>query len=319
MPAFYRQHPGAVLSTTIDKYIFISANPKFDGTIRLSYAKTENVTSVEELSHELVKSAMKHLGLERGVEMVSIADVPGKGTGLGSSSTFTVGLLHALDQYRKLWLGDEFERPTEYAHWLAETAFSVEVHNGSKIMGKQDQYAAAYGGFNFFVFSDQGVEVERLMLDPDMLVELERHLLLLFTGTARSSQDVLPQQQASTMANKSTFANLKEMTAIARRLSTELIRGNFYEVGEALHNNWLLKRELVDGISNEQINSWYQTALLNGATGGKVLGAGGGGFLLFFASPEKHAAIVAATGLRPVDFGFEKEGSKVIYMAGLDD
>jgi len=274
LPAFYKLHPGAVLSTTINKYIFIVANPKFDGKIRLSYAKTENVTSVAQLTHDLVKAVLRRLDLERGVEMVSIADVPGKGTGLGSSSTFTVGLLHALDQYRKLWLDGEFERPKEYERWLAETAFTVEAKDNFKVMGKQDQYAAAYGGINFFVFSDDGVEVEPIVLDPETIKELESHLLLLFMGISRSSQDVLPEQQARTMSNKAAFENLKEMVSIARRLAGHLIKGNIQEVGVAMDNNWVLKKELALGISNKQIDFWYKRAMKAGATGGKVLGAG---------------------------------------------
>ncbi|MDP9315396.1 MAG: GHMP kinase [Chloroflexota bacterium] len=304
--AFYAHEPGAVLSTTIDKYIYITVNPKFDRQIRASYAITEIVDHVADLQHELIREGLRVVGIDGGIEITSISDVPSRGTGLGSSSSYTVGLLHALYAHKGRYVG---------AARLASEACAIEIERCAKPIGKQDQYIAAFGGLQLIQFNpDESVFVNPIVCRADTKRRLEQRLLLLYTGLARSADDLLAEQQSNTSQAKTRDA-LRSMTRLAFDLRTALCADDVDSFGEMLHEGWLLKRGLASGITSSVIDDWYAAARRVGARGGKLLGAGGGGFLLLDAPPDQHAAICAALPqLRPVPFGFEPQGSKIIYV-----
>jgi D-glycero-alpha-D-manno-heptose-7-phosphate kinase len=263
LPAFYSKETGAVLSTSIDKYIYITVNKKFDRKIRASYSVTEIVDKVEDLRHELIRESLNLVNPPHGIEITSISDIPSQGTGLGSSSTYTVGLLNALYAYIGQQAGAEH---------LAQEACFIEIERCGKPIGKQDQYIAAYGGLQFIQFnSDESVFVDPVICQLETKVKLQRRLLLLYTGLTRSANGILAEQGKNTKSDEEKRATLRRMTNLAHELRQ--------------------------------------------AIGGKVLGAGGGGFLLLYAPPECHGDIIRALpGLRPVNFNFEPQGSKIIYI-----
>jgi D-glycero-alpha-D-manno-heptose-7-phosphate kinase len=303
LPAFYQHRPGAVVSTTIDKYVYIVVNPRFHSTIRVGYSRTEIVETPIDLEHELVREALLMLGIDKGIEIVSIADVPA-GTGLGSSSSFTVGLLNALHAYLGQRVGPE---------QLAQEACEIEINRCGKPIGKQDQYAAAYGGLRYMRFlpDRHDVQIEPVLCWERTRRLLEEHLMLLYTGQQRKSSTILATQ------GKEAGDHLDEMSQMAE-LAIELRRAlgdNYYQAtGDLLHMNWVLKRSLADGISNAQLDWAYREALLHGARGGKITGAGGGGFLLLYAPPDCQSSIEAALPeLRRLPFHFTQAGSQIIY------
>jgi D-glycero-alpha-D-manno-heptose-7-phosphate kinase len=307
LAAYYHHAPGAVVSTAINKYIYITVNQKFDRSIRASYAVTEIVDRVAELQHELIREALTMTHITGGIEITSISDVPSRGTGLGSSSSYTVGLLHALYAFGGRSVG---------AERLAREACAIEIERCRKPIGKQDQYSAAYGGLQFIQFNpDESVFVDPIICLPATKRRLQEQLLMLYTGVTRSADNVLAEQRAQTEAHSAQRDVLRQMTQQAHELRDALCRDDLDSFGDILHEGWLMKRRLASGVSTPQIDSWYERARANGAIGGKILGAGGGGFLLVFAPPERHAAIAAALPeLRPVPFGFEPQGSKIIYV-----
>jgi D-glycero-alpha-D-manno-heptose-7-phosphate kinase len=304
LSAFYRRESGAVVSCAIDKYITIAVNEKFDGKVRASYSTTEIVDEASDLKHDLIRESLAHVNITRGIEVVSISDVPGEGTGLGSSSSYTVGLLNALYVYRNARLCPER---------LAYEACCVEIEDCGRPIGKQDQTIAAFGGVQFIRFSpDETVAVEPAACNAKTLEALQDNLLLLYTGITRSAGDILRVQQAN-MAREAVRANVREMVRIAYRMRECLRFGNVDAVGELLHQGWLYKRALADGITSKQIDAWYNAAREAGAVGGKLLGAGGGGFLLFYAPADRHDDITNALGLRRVPFKFAHAGSQIVY------
>ena len=307
LPVFYRKYGGAVVSTAINQFVYITVNKKFDQRIRVSYSKTEEARSVERIRHPLVREAMKLLGLKGGVEITSIADIPARGSGLGSSSTFTVGLLHALHAYAERYAS---------AEQLAREACEIEIQRCGEPIGKQDQYAAAFGGFNFIEFNpDDSVSVEPILCKRETLQRLQQNLLVFYTGIVRSASAILKDQQEIVLAEKSKQKVLCRMVELARELKAELQRNNLDAFGEIIHANWELKRSLTDQISTSQIDTWYQTARQRGAIGGKLLGAGSGGFMMFYAPPERHEAIMdGLKDLRRIDIRFEPQGSKIIFV-----
>jgi D-glycero-alpha-D-manno-heptose-7-phosphate kinase len=311
LPAFYRQEPGAVVSTAINKYIYITVNPKFDEKIRASYSRTEIVDSVDDLRHELIREALKLVGIEGAIEITSISDIPSQGTGLGSSSTYTVGLLNALYAYKSHLPG---------AERLAREACQIEIERCGKPIGKQDQYIAAYGGLQFIRFNpDESVFVDPVVCKPRTREQLQRGLLMLYTGLVRSSDEILGEQSHNTQADEGKRASLRRMVGYAERMREALLRGDLGGFGEVLHANWMEKRWLASGVSKPCIDEWYERARAHGAIGGKILGAGGGGFLLLYAPPERHSEIRATLpGLRPMDFCFSPQGSKLIYIEEND-
>lgn len=307
LPAFYRREPGAVVSTAINKYIYITVNRKFDHKIRASYSVTEMVDTVDELKHELIREALRLVGIDGGIEITSISDIPSQGTGLGSSSSYTVGLLNALYAYTGRLV--EAER-------LAREACQIEIEICGKPIGKQDQYIAAYGGLKYIQFCpDETVEVTPIFCSRQAREELERNLLLLYTGVTRSADVILSQQSENTHHQAKARASLRRIRRLAHTLRDALAHDDLTTFGECLHQGWLEKRCLARGISNPEIDRWYDIALQHGALGGKVLGAGGGGFLLLYVPAERHQAILEALpALRPVPFRFEPQGSKIIYV-----
>lgn len=307
LPAFYRHEPGAVVSMAINKYIYINVNTKFDHQIRASYSITEIVESVDELKHQLIREALKLVGCDRGIEITSISDIPSQGTGLGSSSTYTVGLLNALYAYTGQLAGAE--RLGREASW-------IEIDQCGAPIGKQDQYIAAYGGLQFIQFNpDDTVFVDPVICKPETRQLLERRLLLLYTGTTRQTGDVLREQRANTERDDVRRRDLAQMVAMAHDLRAALAADDLSALGEVLHEGWLRKRKLASGISSQCIDEWYERGRAAGALGGKILGAGGGGFLLLYAPEERHEAIRAALPeLRQVPFAFEPQGSKIIYV-----
>ena len=307
LPAFYRQEAGAVVSTTINKYIYITVNPKFDEKIRASYSRTEIVNSVDELKHELIRESLKLVRIENGIEITSISDIPSQGTGLGSSSTYTVGLLNALYAYRNYFAG---------AERLAREACTIEIDRNNKPIGKQDQYIAAYGGLQFIRFNpDESVFVDPIVCEPKTREHLQEGLLMLYTGLVRSADDILREQSHNTQTDRDKRKGLRNMVSLAGQMREALLRNDLNGFGEVLHAGWMEKRKLASGITKPCIDKWYDKARAHGAIGGKILGAGGGGFLLLYAPPERHPAICEALPeLRPIEFRFSPQGSKLIYV-----
>lgn len=286
-PSFYQEEPGACVAAAIDKYVYVTVNPKYDGSIRAAYSVTEDVQDVNALHHELIREVLIATGL-RAVEVHSIADVPG-GTGLGSSSAFTVGLLRAL-------------LPDASAYALAEAACNIELGCCRKPIGKQDQYTAAYGGINLLGFTPERVTVSPIACDLDAL---SSHCLLLDTGLTRAGDagQVLAGQQQDR-------GDVRQLAAFARDVARFFSDGEFRAAGMLMHAAWDIKRKYV---STPVLDTAYLRARQAGAWGGKLCGAGGGGFLLFLAPPERHAAIVQALGLRHVPIRIGVPGCQVVY------
>lgn len=305
LPAFYRRHGGAVVSTAIDKYVYVSVNRKFDGGIRLAYSKTEEVDRLEDVEHRLFKATFERLGVSGGVEVTTTADIPSRGTGLGSSSSFTVGLIQALSAFN-----GRYVTPDELGAWSSE----IEIERCGEPIGKQDQYAAAFGGFNLIAFNpDDSVSVTPVVMPLDVRDRLERRIVVFYTGITRSASTILAEQSAATAADRQKQDALARMVALAHELRDELQRGHVDSFGEMLEENWRLKKTLARGVSNGAIDDWYDAARNAGALGGKLLGAGAGGFLMFYAPSERHVEIERALGLRRVLFGFEPLGSRVLF------
>jgi D-glycero-alpha-D-manno-heptose-7-phosphate kinase len=306
LPSFYREHGGAVVSTAIDKYVYVTVNTKFDNGVRIAYSRTEEVNSVEEIEHRLVKATLKLLNLTGGIEITTIADVPSRGTGLGSSSSFTVGLLHALNAHMGRYASPER---------LSRESCTVEIDLCGDPIGKQDQYAAGFGGFNHILFRpDDSVVVSPVICRPSTIDQIRRQTLVFYTGVTRSASAVLKQQNTEVINRSEKRRVLQRMAGLADVLRDELQRDNASAFGEILHENWELKRTLADGVSTPVIDSWYAAARSVGASGGKLLGAGGGGFLMLFAPESAHNAIkLALSGLRHVNIGFEPLGSRIIF------
>ncbi len=301
-PEFYRREGGCVLTTAIDKYVFVIIKARFDDLIRVGYTRTEMVERVDEVRHDLVREALRVTGIPRGVEISTMADIPSRGSGLGSSSTVTVGLLNAMHAYR-----NDF-RPAED---LAREACYIELEALGRPMGKQDQYIAAYGGIRFIRFHPDGqVEVETVALPPATHRLLTQNLLLFFTGKTRDSSTILAEQRENI---SDRMAILREIKALAEEGRRALEAGQVDEIGRLLHENWLLKKRLASRVSNGDLDGMYETARRAGALGGKLSGAGGGGFLLLYCPPERQEQVRATlAGYRELPFQLEPDGSKVI-------
>lgn len=306
LASFYRQSPGAVLSVAIDKYMYISSHQFFEPVqIRVKYSKTETVSKLADMEHPILRTVLKKFKVKGGLEISSIADVP-SGTGMGSSSSFTVGLLHNLYAYNNQVVNKET---------LAREACEVEIDLLKEPIGKQDQYAAAYGGMNIFRFyENESVATEQLHLSADKLQKLEDNLVMFYIGNQRKASDVLREQNKNTESKKDTFKALQEMVILVDELKKSLYSGSLNDFGKILHENWLLKRQLAKNITSLQIDDIYNIGIKNGAKGGKLLGAGGGGFMLFYCEKSKQAQLEKSLkGLRKFDFAFDHEGSKLIY------
>jgi len=304
IPSFYEKQPGAVISTTINKYIYITINDNFDNNIRAKYSKTEVVEKYDNLRHPLIRECLKIAGIDSYIEITSLADIPSRGMGLGSSSSFTVGLLNALFAYKGKILDKKI---------LAELACKVEIDILKHPIGKQDQYAAAYGGLNLFKFHKNKVII-RPIKNTKLTNKLEENLLLMYTGKFRNANKILSKQKEDVEKDIKKFKNLQEMVKLTELLNKNFLIGDTQNFGDILEKNWLLKKKLSKGISNKKFDSWYEIAKKYGANGGKILGAGGGGFLLLFSLKKNHNQIIKhLPKLKNCDFKFENEGSKIIY------
>jgi D-glycero-alpha-D-manno-heptose-7-phosphate kinase len=302
-PSFYCSEGGAVLSSAIDKYIFVSIKKRFDRKIRIGYTRTEMVDSVDEVQHELIREALRKTGITQGVEITTMGDIPDAGSGLGSSSTVTVGALQAMYTY----LGKIVT-----AEQLAREACEIEIEKLEKPIGVQDQYISAYGGFRFIEFKPSGeIQVQEMNLDPALMRQLNDNLMLFFTGVTRRSAVILNEQKNNIHDRLYVLRTLKQMAYQAR---DELLRGNVDAIGELLHESWMFKKQLASQISNPEIDEMYRAAREAGATGGKISGAGGGGFLLLYCPYERQEAVrYTLRNLQELPFLMEQDGSKVIF------
>ncbi|HSC45746.1 MAG TPA: hypothetical protein VLC94_07930 [Candidatus Acidoferrum sp.] len=309
LPEFYRRATGAVLSCTIDKAMYIAVHPYFHDKIRIKYSKTEDVASAAEVEHPLVRECLNLVGIERGMEIASFADVPA-GTGMGSSSAFTVGLLHAL--YTRA--GKKVA-----ARELATAACEIELERVGAPIGKQDQYAAAFGGMNFIEFRGDGsVEVQRVNCSDGTRDELSARLMFFYIGQERPAASILSEQSRN-MGDTAKFRNVEKMVELARALRKTLERNNLDSFGDILNEGWKLKQGLASGITNATVERNYATALEAGASGGKLLGAGAGGFLLLYCREEKQKEVRdALNGLRELRVALSGSGSEVVHNDGLN-
>ncbi len=305
LPSFYRDHGGgAVASAAIDRYVHVLVNPKFDRAIRVAYSRTENVNQLEELQHGLVREAMRLADVTEALEIHTIADIPSEGTGLGSSSTLTVGLLNALYAYRGL-----LKEPAE----LADEACRIEIDRLNGTVGKQDQYIAAFGGVQYFDFhADETVRVSPIPLSRADRERLSDHLSLFYTGITRRAEGILKEQSARTGSNRDALYRIRDLAGEAR---TAIVSGEYARLGAILDEGWQLKRGLSSGISTEEIDRRYAAARAAGAYGGKITGAGGGGFLLLMHPPERSRQI--ADALAPMErlpVRLTPEGSRILFV-----
>jgi len=301
---FYSRSPGCVLSTTINKYMYIFIHPFFDDRIQIKYSKTELVECIKDIKHPIAREALNKFNLN-GIDINSIADIPA-GTGLGSSSSYTVGLLHALYCYTNRQVS---------ASRLAKEACELEIDILNEPIGKQDQYAAAHGGLNIIRFLDNSVvEVEPVIIIPEVYNQLQNNLVLFYTGTTRRASDVLNDQKKNLITEQEKFDTLVYMSELAEKASMSLRESNLESFGKLLDENWQLKKSLSSKISGSEIDDIYMLGKKNGALGGKLLGAGGGGFLLFYCRKENQGALrIAMKGLREIQFKFDRIGTTVIY------
>ncbi len=300
---FWEQEGGAVLSTAIDKYVYVIVKARFDEKIYINYSRKEIVDTVDEIEHELVREAMRMTGVKRGVEITTLADVPSEGSGLGSSSAITVGLLHTLYTYQGRLVD---------AERLAREACEIEIDILKRPIGIQDQYIAAYGNLRIFRFHRDGtVDVEKLELTESQRRRLALNLRLYFLGKTRSSSDILGEQKANIGRR---LPSLRRLRDLVDDMKGALLSGDFDRVGRLLHQGWLEKKRLALKISNDEIDSLYQRAREAGGLGGKVVGAGGGGFLLLYCPGANHERLSEVlSDLRELPFDLERDGSKVIF------
>ncbi|WP_274969742.1 GHMP kinase [Lachnoanaerobaculum orale] len=304
MANFYEKYGGCVLSTSINKYCYISIHPYFnENQTVLKYSENELVDSPNQIKHRIFRQVLTDMGIH-GVEISSTADIPG-GTGLGSSSTFTVGLLNTLNCYKGKFVSKDK---------LAKLACEVEIEKLGNPIGKQDQYGAALGGLNFIKFNQDGsVSHEPILMAGKTYKELQKNLLMFYTGTTRSANTILAEQTKN-ITSEDKARNLLKMCGLAKDMKVALENNDISSFGKILDEGWQLKKELASGIANPAIDEAYEIAMKNGALGGKLLGAGGGGFLLFYCEEEKQEQLKKAIGLRELDFSFERDGTSIVYI-----
>ncbi len=304
IPLFYREHGGCVISTSINRYMYISIHPFFDEKkTSLKYSRTETVDRLSDIQHSIFKRVLTDMDIS-GVEITSTADVP-SGTGLGSSSSFTVGLLHSIYCYK-----ERFVPKTK----IAEEACDVEINRLGNPIGKQDQYAAACGGLNFITFhKDDSVTVEPIIINQETLQELQDNIVIYYTGITHDANKILAEQK-SNISQADKTANLIGMCDLAKSMKKSLEDNELSDFGKILDEGWQKKRELASGITDARIDGMYEKAMKNGASGGKLLGAGGGGFLLFYCEKYKQKRLDDALGLKRFPVRFEHDGTSVVYI-----
>ena len=301
--AFFMQEGGYVLSSAIDKYIFVTIKKRFDNKLRIGYTQTEMVDEVDQIHHELIRESLRTTRIERGVEITTMGDIPSEGSGLGSSSTVTVGALHAMYAY----LGEIVP-----AERLAREACEIEIEILKRPIGIQDQYIAAYGGLRFIEFLPNGqVIAEKLNLSPEAQRTLNNNFMLFYTGMSRDSSSILKEQVGNLKDHLNELREIKQMAYEAR---CAIETANFDVLGVLLHQSWELKKRLARTISNGRINEMYETARRAGAIGGKIAGAGGGGFLLLYVPLESQNKVrTKLNDLQELPFRLEADGTKVIF------
>lgn len=299
---FFREHGGCVVSSAIDKYVYCIVKERFDDKIYVNYSKKEIVDRVDQLEHELVREAMRKVGVEKGVEISFLADIPAEGSGLGSSSSVTVGVLNALYHY----VG---ETPT--AEQLAREACEIEINILGKPIGVQDQYIAAYGGLRHLIFGPgDGVRVEAVSVSRATLGDLDNMLMLFFTGKTRQAAGILKEQRANIAQRVEVLRSMAEQGRHVRRIFES---GHVEALGPVLHEGWAAKRKLASGVTNGEMDAIYEKAVAAGALGGKIAGAGGGGFFILCVPSDKRQAVRQALHtLQEMPFHLERGGSRVI-------
>ena len=306
LPSYYEQYGGMLISAAINRYVYISLhNRTFTPDYVIKYSQIERTQTAEEIKHRIIREVFLKHNIEPGIEMVSVADIPA-GTGLGSSGSFTVGLLKAVHA---------FKRQHITAHNLAAEACEIEIDRLKEPIGKQDQYIASFGGLSCMTFQRNGrVEVSPLQVSNETLHDLEDNLLMFFTGYSRSASEVLQDQKKRTeKQDQSMVENLHFIKEIGIKIKEQLESGDVFGYAQSMHEHWLHKKQRSKGISNQHINDWYDLARENGAIGGKLIGAGGGGFLLFYAEDKNRLRqVMRDQGLQEVRFFFDQDGSKVI-------
>ncbi|KPL81053.1 GHMP kinase [Ornatilinea apprima] len=301
--SYFSQHGGCVLSAAIDKYIFVTIKQRFDKKIRVGYTKTEMVDTIEEVQHELIREALRKTGIKQGIEITTMGDIPSAGSGLGSSSTVTVGALQAMYTY----LGEIVT-----ADRLAQEACEIEIDILKKPIGIQDQYIVSYGGLRLIEFTKEGVITSRrLNLGEKGYRLLSNNLMLFFTGITRSASSILQEQNNKVTDNHAYLQQLKQFAYDAFNL---IENGNVDSIGEMLHESWQIKKKLASNITNGPIEDYYEAARKAGAIGGKISGAGGGGFLLLYCPANKQENVrQVLSGLQELPFSIERDGTKVIF------
>lgn len=300
---YFMQEGGCVLSTSIDKYIFVTIKSRFDQKLRVGWTQTEMVDHVDEISHELIREALKMTQIGSGVEITTMGDIPSQGSGLGSSSTVTVGALHSMYSLKGELVS---------AKQLAEEACKIEIGVLGKPIGIQDQYIAAYGGLRYFEFCPNGeIKTEKINLDPTTWRLLNNNTMLFYTGVTRKADNILSEQRSNIRSRQEILNEMKKLVYVAR---TELEQGNPEAMGTLLDHGWQLKKQMASKVSNPTLDEMYDTAIKAGAIGGKISGAGGGGFLLLYCPQEKQEKLrYALRGLQELEFNLEPDGSKIIF------
>lgn len=306
LPSYYEKYGGAVLSSSINKYIYLSMHPYFfQSGYFLKYSNVEHASTINEIQHPIIREVFRLYDI-KGVDLSSSADVP-SGNGLSSSSAFTTGLIHLCNAYKEL-----YKTKAE----IASEACHVEIDILQEPIGKQDQYACACGGLNYIQFDRSGeVNVEKIYLNSEGYHILENNLMLFYTGITRSASTILKEQKDNTTSDPSKIENLHKMVELVTILREQLLRNNIDAMGEVLREGWRLKRSLASKVSNPKIDEWYEKAIKAGALGGKLLGAGGGGFLLFYVQEQNHQRVRdALCDLKTMPFRLENKGTTIIHF-----
>lgn len=305
MKGYYAESGGAVISSAIDKYIYVVIKERFDGKIRVGYTRTEMVDTVAQIEHELVRECLTLTGIEGGVEIATMADIPSEGSGLGSSSTVTVGLLHAMYAYRGVLVT---------AETLAAQACAIEIDILGKPIGKQDQYIAAYGGLRRFEFRpDESVVMAAVEMTEEKRRRFGEALMLFYTGITRSADTILSEQTANIDSRRAWLDKIKGQVGEVEKALSE---GSHNKVGRLMQSGWEWKKQMAGRITSPDIDALYESALDAGATGGKIAGAGGGGFLLLYCPPDRQSAVrEVLADMKELPFSLERDGTKVIFNA----
>ena len=293
---------GKVISTSIDKYIYITVHKRYDDLIRVSYSKCELLKDINNMKHELVRESLKFMNIKKGIELTSISDLTAHGTGLGSSSAYTVGVLNALSNFKN-------KKCSKFN--LANDASNIEINICGSPIGYQDQFACAFGGMNEIIFTEKSIDVIPINIKTEALEKLSKNLLLFDTGIKRSSSIILKKQQSAYKNSK--FKTTTELVNLVPEVKKCLTGGDISDIGKILHQSWLIKKSIVKGISNKKIDDAYNLAITSGATGGKLCGAGAGGFLMFYVPDGKKDKVRKnLSGLKELEFDFEYNGAVIL-------